>query len=578
MAAPARGGPPPRPAGEPLPRALTRSPEWGVHRRERGHPARVLAGRERPWTCRGLEARAPGKTRVPGRPREEPGSTAGMRTPRGVRPPGEPLPGSAGAPPPHGSSAPPRWGRGPASCSRDAPCSAETAKRKSRASRRSSRSRRSRPRGPPTPAPGSAASGWSSPPPSTPAGSTSRTPAGGSPPTTPRAAARCGAPTPTPTSPAGSGPAQASSLPAPRTARWSPCGRGTGRFAWRTQLTSEVLSRPRAAGDRVVARTLDGKLFGLDAGSGEVLWSYDGGVPSLIVRGTGSPAVVAGVTIAGFDNGRVTAVRSATGEVLWEAAVSDPRGVSEIERLTDVDTEPVVEGGAVYAASYERAVAAFEAETGRTLWRRPIASRSGLAADADLLYVADTRGAVHALDRASGATRWTQESLAGRGPAWPAVHGPFVAVTDSEGYVHWLRREDGRPAARTRSGAGRIAALPPTTATRSSPTGEGGGSPRSGCASPRAGGLPPCFPSLPSWGGPTSGSPPCSTSSPAPGTPSSPTVPASPATAATGPPAATAAGSSSWTPGGSAAARKTLPPRSGTRSGARSTKRTGSCS
>ena len=235
---------------------------------------------------------------------------------------------------------------------------------------------------------------------------------------------------------------------------------GNGEIAWRTQLTSEVLSRPRAAGDRVVARTLDGKLFGLDAGSGEVLWSYDGGVPSLTVRGTGSPAVVAGVTIAGFDNGRVTAVRNATGEVLWEAAVSDPRGVSEIERLTDVDTEPVVEGGAVYAASYERAVAAFEAETGRTLWRRPIASRSGLAADAALLYVADTRGAVHALDRASGATRWTQESLAGRGPAWPAVHGPFVAVTDSEGYVHWLRREDGRPAARTRSGAGRIAGPP----------------------------------------------------------------------------------------------------------------------
>ena len=233
-----------------------------------------------------------------------------------------------------------------------------------------------------------------------------------------------------------------------------------GAIAWRTQLTSEVLSRPRAAGDLIVARTLDGKLFGLDAGSGEVRWSYDGGVPSLIVRGTGPPAVADGVAIAGFDNGRVTAVQSATGEVLWESAVSDPRGASEIERLTDVDTEPVVEGGAVYAASYERAVAAFDAETGRTLWRRPIASQSGLAADADLLYLADTGGSVQALDRVSGATVWTEASLAGRRPAWPAVHGPFVAVTDHEGYVHWLRREDGRPAARTGSGAGRIAGPP----------------------------------------------------------------------------------------------------------------------
>ena len=234
----------------------------------------------------------------------------------------------------------------------------------------------------------------------------------------------------------------------------------TGEVAWRAQLTSEVLSRPRLAGDRVVARTLDGKLFGLDAASGEKRWTYDGGVPALTVRGTGSPVVVAGVAITGFDNGRVAAVRSATGELVWEGLVADPRGRSELERLADVDTEAVVEGGAVYAASYERAVAAFDAETGRPLWRRDIASRSGLAADADLLYVADTGGSIQALDRVSGAGVWTQASLAGRGPAWPVVHGAYVAVTDVEGYVHWLRREDGRTAARTRAGAGPLAGPP----------------------------------------------------------------------------------------------------------------------
>lgn len=234
----------------------------------------------------------------------------------------------------------------------------------------------------------------------------------------------------------------------------------TGEVAWRTQLTSEVLSQPRVGGGRVVVRTLDGKLFGLDAASGEERWSYDGGVPNLSVRGTSSPVVVSGVTIAGFDNGRIAAVESAAGEVLWEGIVSDPRGRSELERLADVDANPVFEGGVVYAASYKRAVAAFDAETGRALWRRGIESQSGLAIDSDLLYVADTDGSVHALDRLSGAGVWTQESLAGRGPAWPVVHGPFVAVTDREGYIHWLRREDGRPAARTRSGAGQIAGPP----------------------------------------------------------------------------------------------------------------------
>ena len=234
----------------------------------------------------------------------------------------------------------------------------------------------------------------------------------------------------------------------------------TGEIAWRSQLSSEVLSRPQLAGRHVVVRTLDGKLFGLDAASGAERWSYDGGVPSLSVRGTGSPAIVGDIPIAGFDNGRLVAVRSDTGEVLWESSVSEPRGRSELERLADIDTEPVVVGTVVYAASYERAIAAFDVESGNMLWRSPVASRSALAADRDLVYAADRDGVVQAIDRLSGATAWTQDSLAGRGPAWPVVHGPYLAVTDREGYVHWLRREDGRPSARSGSGPGELAGPP----------------------------------------------------------------------------------------------------------------------
>ena len=234
----------------------------------------------------------------------------------------------------------------------------------------------------------------------------------------------------------------------------------SGAIAWRAAVSSEVLSRPRVAEGRVVVRTLDGKLHGLDAGSGEARWSYDAGVPSLSVRGTGSPAIVRDAALAGFDNGRLAAVRIENGEVLWEAVVSSARGPSELDRLADVDAQPVVVRGVVYAASHERSVAAFDVETGRALWRRDIETRTGLAADEDLVFVAAADGTVQALDRLSGATVWTQPSLLGRDPEWPAVHGAFVALADREGYVHWLRREDGRPAARTRSAGGRMAGPP----------------------------------------------------------------------------------------------------------------------
>ena len=234
----------------------------------------------------------------------------------------------------------------------------------------------------------------------------------------------------------------------------------TGEIAWRTQLTSEVLSRPQVAGGHVVVRTLDGKLVGLEAQSGEERWTFEGIVPNLTVRGTGSPAVVSGVSIAGLDSGRLVATRGDSGEVLWEASVSDPRGRSELERLADIDTEPVAVDGVVYAASYEREVAAVDVDTGRTLWRVAIPTRTALAADLELVYVADSEGTVHGLDRLSGTSVWAETSLTGRAPAWPVVHGPFVAVTDVEGYVHWLRREDGRPAARTGTGRGALAGPP----------------------------------------------------------------------------------------------------------------------
>lgn len=222
----------------------------------------------------------------------------------------------------------------------------------------------------------------------------------------------------------------------------------TGESVWRARVSSEVLSSPRHAGETVVVRTLDGKLAGLDAGSGEPRWVHDADTPGLSLRGTAPPsAVVAGIVVAGFDDGRLAAVRAATGEVLWEAAVSDARGRSELDRLVDVDTEPVIEGRVAYASSYRREVAAFEAATGREVWRRELASLSGLAVDPNLLYLAAADGTVHALDRLSGRTVWTNGDLAGRAPVRPVVHGPFVVFADLEGYLHWFRREDGRLAA-----------------------------------------------------------------------------------------------------------------------------------
>ncbi len=51
----------------------------------------------------------------------------------------------------------------------------------------------------------------------------------------------------------------------------------------------------------------------------------------------------------GRDNGRVSAVLMEQGQMIWQQRISQATGSTEIDRLSDVDTTPVVVNGVVFA-------------------------------------------------------------------------------------------------------------------------------------------------------------------------------------------------------------------------------------
>jgi len=217
-----------------------------------------------------------------------------------------------------------------------------------------------------------------------------------------------------------------------------------GSQQWRTQVSSEVLSTPRISQGVVVVRTVDGKLFALDSQTGNRLWVYEPArVPLLTLRGTSSPVIKNGVVIAGFDNGKIVLLELHTGKVIWEFPVAQPRGRTELERMVDIDAEPLLVGDIIYVTSYQGRTIAIKTNQ-NLLWERKLSSHAGLGIDADYLYVSDTQSHVWALDRHTGEYWWKQDKLQARHVTAPVSIGSYVVVGDLEGYLHWMRRDNGQ--------------------------------------------------------------------------------------------------------------------------------------
>jgi outer membrane protein assembly factor BamB len=233
-----------------------------------------------------------------------------------------------------------------------------------------------------------------------------------------------------------------------------------GKPLWKAQITGEVLSPPAMQDGIVVARAGDGRIFGLDAANGRRKWVYQRTTPTLSLRSHAGVVVDRGAVFSGFAGGRLIALALTSGNVGWEAVVALPRGTTELERVADISSLPVLDQQQVCAVAFQGRVACFDLLRGTTLWARDMSSVAGMAADAKYVYITDDKDAVNALDKTTGASIWKQDKLAARGVSGPLALGRYVVVGDYQGYVHVLSREDGSFAARIATDGSAIGAVP----------------------------------------------------------------------------------------------------------------------
>ena len=230
-----------------------------------------------------------------------------------------------------------------------------------------------------------------------------------------------------------------------------------GKLRWKSLVSSEVLSLSQVTNGVVMVRSGDGRIAGLNATDGKRAWLHERSTPALVVRSHAGVAIQRGVAYAGFAGGKLAAINIKDGEVRWETVVSQPRGNTELERISDITSEPVVDDEQVCAIAFQGHAACYDVAQGSPLWNREISSDKGMMLLRKYLYLTDAGDSVMALDKTTGSTTWKNGDLSLRRVTAPYAQGDFVVVGDFEGYLHGLNRDDGKMAARIKLDGGAIA-------------------------------------------------------------------------------------------------------------------------
>ncbi|MBT1452374.1 outer membrane protein assembly factor BamB [Glaciecola sp. XM2] len=225
-----------------------------------------------------------------------------------------------------------------------------------------------------------------------------------------------------------------------------------GSIKWRTQVPSEVLAAPAADSGVVVVNTVAGILMGLDAQTGEILWRNESDVPPLTLRGVSAPSAANGGAIVGLATGRLQVSIIDSGLTAWEQVIAKPTGATELERIVDVDSKPLVFGGTVFVISYGGSLSAVELRTGQVIWTRDYAAFRSVTIAGNRLFVTDNDSTLYAIDRRNGVELWSSNALRARNLTEATPVGDYIVTGDKFGFLHWFTQDEGKYVSRLEVG------------------------------------------------------------------------------------------------------------------------------
>lgn len=216
-----------------------------------------------------------------------------------------------------------------------------------------------------------------------------------------------------------------------------------GALLWRKKVNGEVIAPPAVGDGLVVVNTGAGYIIALHPDDGDQRWEYEQEVPSLTLRGVSTPVVANGGVIFGDANGKLNVLISNSGLEAWKQSVATAVGASELERLVDIDTQPIVTKDTIYCLAFNGNLIAVNLQSGQIKWKKEYSGYRNMVINGFNLYLTDVADHVYAVDSRNGDVLWRQTQLQRRGVTDVYSSGDHVIVGDNLGYLHWLDKSTG---------------------------------------------------------------------------------------------------------------------------------------
>lgn len=185
----------------------------------------------------------------------------------------------------------------------------------------------------------------------------------------------------------------------------------TGKERWKLPIQYSAQSSPTISGNMVYLASQDGKVYGVDARTGEQQWAM-GDIKGLVF---GSPAVAGPYLFVGTDSGEVLALSAETGNRIWKTTIGGTifaspavsgttliitsRAATTTDSFTNAGKTPVAGAGG-------GSIIALNTADGKVKWTYGVAGASSAAITGNLVIVGGDDGGVHALDLDAGTQRW----------------------------------------------------------------------------------------------------------------------------------------------------------------------------